>query len=110
MFEGIIETDTWFGPLFNNIRIVKTDAPIEFRTDAPFLQVQPLRKEYYADKFLRNFGVKSLAELSAEDWEAYYRTVVAPNVNPERTPGNYAVSVRKQSRHFFTSEARVEES
>lgn len=104
MFEGIIETDTWFGPLFNNIRIVKTDTPIEFRTDTPFLQVQPVRKEYYADKFLRNFDVKGLAELSADDWEAYNRTVVAPNVNPERTFGNYAVSVRKQSRHLFTGE------
>ena len=33
MFEGIIETDSWFGPLFNNVRIIKTDVPIEFRSD-----------------------------------------------------------------------------
>jgi hypothetical protein len=42
--EGIIETDHWFGPLFDNIRILKTDTPIEFRDDIPFLQVQPVRR------------------------------------------------------------------
>ena len=31
MLEGIIETDTWFGPLFDNVRLLKTDVPIEFR-------------------------------------------------------------------------------
>ena len=35
MLEGIIETDTWFGPLFDNVRLLKTDVPIEFRADVP---------------------------------------------------------------------------
>src|SRR5205814_207379 len=48
-FEGIIETDTWFGPLFDNIKVLKTDTPVEFRNDIPFLQVQPVRKETYSD-------------------------------------------------------------
>lgn len=108
MFEGIIETDTWFGPLFSNLRLVKTDTVIEFRTETPFLQVQPVRKEFYADKFLRNVAVKDMTDLSSDNWEAYYRTVVAPNVNPERSPGNYAVSVRKQSRNMFAGETTGE--
>jgi Family of unknown function (DUF6065) len=99
MLEGIIETDSWFGPLFDNVRIVKTDTPIEFRSDVPFLQVQPIRKEVYADKFLQNFIVKDLDQMSPENWEAFHRTVVAPNVNPERKPGQYAVSVRKRAHH-----------
>jgi hypothetical protein len=97
MFEGIIETDSWFGPLFNNVRIVKTDTPIEFRSDIPFLQVQPVRKEVYADRFLQNFAVKDLQQLSPEDWDAFHRTVVVPNVDPERKRGQYAVSVRKRA-------------
>jgi hypothetical protein len=32
MFKGIIETDNWFGPLFNNVRIIKTDIPIDPET------------------------------------------------------------------------------
>src|ERR1051325_121074 len=70
MLEGIIETDNWFGPLFDNVRLLKTDTPIEFRSDVPFLQVQPVRKEVYADKALHNFTVKGIDDLSAENWEA----------------------------------------
>ena len=97
--EGIIETDTWFGPLFDNIRILKTDVPIEFRGDIPFLQVQPVRKEVYTDKLLQNFNVKKLDELSADDWQAFHRTVVVPNITPDRKRGRYAVAVRKQAAH-----------
>ena len=75
-FEGIIETDHWFGPLFTNLRIIKTDTPIEFRCDIPFLQVQPVPKEVYADKFLRNFVVKEMHELTAQNWAQFRRTVV----------------------------------
>jgi hypothetical protein len=108
MFEGIIETDEWFGPLFDNIRIAKTDTPIEFRNDTPFLQVQPVRKEVYADKFLRNFRVKELKDLSAENWQAFHRTVVSPNLETDRTPGNYAVSVRKQAHQAPAKHSPVE--
>jgi hypothetical protein len=94
--EGIIETDHWFGPLFDNVRILKTDTPIEFRDDIPFLQVQPVRKEVYDDKFLRNFAVKEMRELSAEDWERFRRTVVVPNTVASRKRGAYAVGVRKR--------------
>jgi hypothetical protein len=76
--------------------------PIEFRTDVPFLQVQPVRKEVYADRFMQNFQVKELSELSPDNWEAFRRTVVAPNTATERKRGQYAVSVRKQSAHAMT--------
>ena len=97
MLEGMIETDVWFGPLFDNIRVIKTDTPIEFRNDVPFLQVQPVRKEVCSDKFLQNFEVKDLTQLSAENWDAFRQTVVAPNVAEERKRGQYAVSVRKRA-------------
>ena len=41
-FEGIAETDTWFGPLFTNIRLTRTNAPVEFNVRYPLFQVQPL--------------------------------------------------------------------
>lgn len=95
MLEGMIETDNWFGPLFDNVRILKTDVPIEFRKDVPFLQVQPVRKEVCADKFLQNFKVKELGDLTQENWDSFQHTVVRPNVAEERKRGQYAVSVRK---------------
>jgi Family of unknown function (DUF6065) len=93
--EGIVETDTWFGPLFDNIKILKTDTPVEFRSDVPFLQVQPIRREVCSDKFLQNYAVKTAEDLAAADWDAFHRTVVAPNTMVDRKPGRYAVSVRK---------------
>jgi hypothetical protein len=106
MLEGIIETDNWFGPLFDNIRILKTDVPVEFRSDTPFLQVQPVRKEFYADKFLQNFSVKSLDQLSPENWLAFHGTVVVPNTAPERKRGQYAVAARKQAAHATGTASR----
>jgi hypothetical protein len=32
MFEGIIETYNWLGPSFNDVRIIKTDIPIDSET------------------------------------------------------------------------------
>jgi hypothetical protein len=96
MFEGVIETDRWFGPLFDNIRLLKTDVPIEFRSDIPFMQVQPVRRDFCNDKFLNNFAVSDISQFSAEDWNAFHDTVVVPNAAPARKPGRYAVSVRKR--------------
>ena len=66
--------------------------------DSPFFK--PL-----VERTAQNFTVKDLGELSPENWEAFHRTVVLPNVVPERKPGRYAVSVRKRahrSAHAFS--------
>jgi hypothetical protein len=105
MFEGIIETDHWFGPLFNNIRIIKTDVPIEFRDDIPFLQVQPVLKQNYGDQFLNNFKTAGMADLSPADWTSFRKTVVTPNLSAERRPGQYAVGVRKAAASRARSDA-----
>jgi hypothetical protein len=81
------------------VRILKTDVPVEFRSDVPFLQVQPVRKEHYADRFLQNFTVKNIDELSEENWAAFHRTVVVPNTTADRKHGQYAVAVRKEAAH-----------
>ena len=104
-FEGIIETDTWFGPLFDNIKLLKTDVPVQFRSDVPFLQVQPVRKDTYSDKLLQNYAVKDMQDLTAADWTAFHRTVVAPNTATDRKHGQYAVSVRKGTRAAMLEEA-----
>lgn len=47
IIEGIVETDWWAGPLFTNIEITKTDVPIAFRKDKPFLQVFLIPREFH---------------------------------------------------------------
>src|SRR5450432_1464097 len=47
LYEGIVEADTWFGPLFTNLRFTRTHSPIALRPDFPLLQLQPLRAATY---------------------------------------------------------------
>jgi len=97
LFEGIIETDRWFGPLITNMRLTKTDVPIDFRADFPLLQVQPLPRQAYDDATLNNYElVPDLTQLTPEDWDDYYDTVVRPHVQELRPRGQYAAAARKR--------------
>ena len=95
--EGIIETDVWGGPLFFNVHLIHTGSPIQFLAHRPFLQIQPVHRRHYADNFLNAMQVDSgLQALTPDDWHAYHHDVVAPNSNPNRAPGVYAVAARKR--------------
>ena len=97
VYEGIVETDRWFGPLFINIRLTATDTPVELSAAKPLFQVQPLLRQTYADRELRGMVVlNDLSGMPPEDWERYRRTVVATSSDPTRQPGGYATAVRKR--------------
>ena len=97
LFEGIIETDRWYGPLITNMRLTKTDVPIDFRADFPLLQVQPIPRQAYEDATLNNYElVPDMAQLTPEDWDDYYDTVVRPHVQEVRPRGQYAAAARKR--------------
>lgn len=96
LYEGIIETDGWFGGLFTNIRLTRTGVPIEFDDDVPFMQVQPVRRMDYDDARLNNITVDAdIGALTDDDWSRYLNTVVKPNASAERRRGAYAAKVRK---------------
>ncbi|MGE0766003.1 MAG: DUF6065 family protein [Hyphomicrobiaceae bacterium] len=96
LYEGLLETDDfWFGPLFTNVRLTRTDMPIEFDDDVPFMQVQPIRAEQYQDRLLDNYAVVTdLAELSEDDWTRYVATVIEPNRAERRKPARYKAAVQ----------------
>ena len=97
VYEGIVETDRWFGPLFINIRMTAIDTPVELSAARPLFQIQPLLRETYAERHLR--AMQAFGDLSAmvpDDWERYRRTVVATSSDPTRQPGGYATAVRKR--------------
>jgi hypothetical protein len=96
-YEGIVETDRWFGPLFTNLRLVKTDVPIHFSTETPLVQVQPLHRSTYADEISNGFAVIGDPQrFPASAWERYEQTIVKPNLDPVRPVGAYATSVRRR--------------
>jgi hypothetical protein len=96
-YEGIVETDHWFGPLITNVRLTKTNVPIDFKPDYPLLQVQPIPRYVYEDQTLNNYEiVPELAQFAPEDWDDYYDTVVRPNSQVVRPRGQYAAAARKR--------------
>ena len=97
LYEGIVETDCWFGPLFTNLRLTRTHKPVHLRADFPLLQVQPLPREAYAEQTLNATAiVPDMAGMSDEDWSAYRTTIVSRPRTPDRPFGAYAVAARKR--------------
>jgi len=95
-YEGIVETDRWFGPLFTNIRLTRTNAPVEFDAEFPFLQVQPVHRSVYGPALDAFEVVPGLDRFGSRDWDSFRTTVVVPNVDPHRQRGQYAVAARRQ--------------
>jgi hypothetical protein len=94
-WEGIVETDLWLGPLFNNFRITRTDFPVHIRAHAPFLQVQPVPQLAYRDETLSYYRIGTVADLDDADWDRLGQ-VLLPNPDHEARQGLYAVTVRKR--------------
>jgi len=97
LYEGMLESDLWFGPLFTNLRLTRTDVPVRLRADFPLLQVQPVPRAAYGEASQNRMSVlPDLAALTPADWDDYRRTVVAPNDERDRPPGRSAVASRKR--------------
>lgn len=41
-FEGVIDPAGWFGPMFIDLRITRTDTPVRLHADRPLAQAQPV--------------------------------------------------------------------
>ena len=95
-FEGIIEYDRWFGPLFTNIRLTRTNLPVCLNTATPLIQVQPLHRAIYSDATMEAMGtVNRLEDFRDSDWADYRQTIVTPNQRPS-PPGSYAAAARQR--------------
>jgi hypothetical protein len=93
VYEGIIETDSWFGPLFANLILTKTDTRIELPKHRPFFQLQMIPRAAYAK---HETDVIAFGDWTAREWDDYFETVVKPNRDPERQRGAYAIHSRQR--------------
>jgi hypothetical protein len=73
VYEGIVETDRWFGPLFTNIRLTRTNVPVELNPELPFMQVQPVNRELYGNALEQFELVTDLAHLRPENGTRFRR-------------------------------------
>ena len=95
VFEGVVEADRWFGPLFVNIRLCRTGNPIEFDPNLPLFQVQPIQRVAYSNDILNDVVIDDFSNTTAQDWAAFHRTVVKP-IETRCPVGSHAAMVRKQ--------------
>jgi len=95
LLEGIIKTDTWFGPLFTTIRLTRTNAPIEFSCESPFLQVQPVHRGLCIDHLDHYRVVPDMKGFTSDDWMAFRDTVVQPCPTSKRSPTRQGMSRTK---------------
>jgi len=93
-FEGILESDTWFGPLFTNIKLLRINSPVEFHVRYPLFQVQPLLRECYREP---SFEVLDNSDMTEADWQRFEATL-RPNTDQLRSLGHYAVETRRRLR------------
>jgi hypothetical protein len=97
LYEGIVETDFWFGPLFTNLRLTRTNVPVRFSADMPLAQVQPIPQHAYADATLETATmIDDITALDERDWNDFHATVVASHEGPNARIGSYAVAARRR--------------
>jgi hypothetical protein len=99
MYEGLIETDRWFGPMFTNLRLTRTHTPVRLGADFPLAQIQPVPRIAYAEASLGAVEhIADIAGFSENDWADYNATIATPNSCPDRPFGAYAVATRKRAK------------
>lgn len=104
LYEGIIESDAWFGPLFVNLRFTRSHGPIRLRSNFPLAQVQPVPRVAYSTPTLSSMAVvESMDQFADHDWDDYCHTIVTPNQDPMRPHGRYAVASRRRRATFESS-------
>jgi hypothetical protein len=92
-WEGIVEMDLWFGPLFTNFRLTKTDTPLHIRAREPMIQVQPVPQVAYREETLAAFEISEMSDLTHDDWDRLGEVLLPPTTT---RLGEYAVNVRKR--------------
>lgn len=96
VFEGIIETDWWMGPLFGNLRLTKTDSPIAFSTREPLFQLQPILREAYSQQTLGSASIsRGLKSLPLHYWQEYAKAIRLRW--DQSRPGSYKREVRRRA-------------
>jgi len=78
-YEGIVESDRWFGPLFTNIRLTRTDYPVSFAPSDPLFMVQPIRRELTSSVALNSMATSEVGDFTEQDWLDFRNTVVSRN-------------------------------
>jgi hypothetical protein len=97
LYEGVVETDRWFGPLFTNVRLNVPDQPIRFDVDMPLFQIQPVPHEMLSRENLQEYEMSEQpCELTISEWLLLKESFLNRAKNMQRNPAEYAASTRRR--------------
>ena len=88
-FEGVIDPSAWFGPMFINLQITKTDTAVRIYSDRPPAPAQPVNIALLKNQ---DAIVDDMGEAKWADW---VQSITEPLGDPNRDFGGYAVRARK---------------
>ena len=89
MYEGLIETDQWFGPLFINMRLTRTHVPIDIDPEFPLFQVQPVHRAPYGAHNARREPCRiARHERAGSRTTTTSRTASPSAISPRKRAGN----------------------
>ncbi len=92
VLEGIVETDWWLGPLFTNVQFVKSDDPVRFESDRPWLQVFEVPRAVHLPRKTKRPNVVTVSETTPEMWSRFIET---SNRRNEGRPGTYRLTSKR---------------
>jgi len=98
-YEGIVEADCWFGPVFANIHITAQDVPVRLSASRPLLQIQPVYRPAYTDNAMNAMSiVDDLEGFNSTDWADYTITIIERSQTSRDKVGSYALAARRRRR------------
>jgi len=81
-YDGIIETDWWYGGMIVNIRIRKTDIPIGFRSHLPLATIVPVPQDFVAQDRQWRAETVETAEAAPQFWDRLVENAERRNSEP----------------------------
>jgi|SRR5262245_15531813 len=89
LYEGIVESDWWLGPLFVAIKLTHEGRHVTLTDDRPFVQVVPVPRTAYRE---RDVAMAEFTTWAPAQWTAYHQVVKRPN----HRAGVYATRARQR--------------
>lgn len=94
VIEAIVETDWWMGPLFTNFQFVKTDDPVRFENNRPWLQLIEVPRAVHLLRRGERPTVVEIAALSETIWSKFMETSDRRNSG---RPGSYRLASKRRT-------------
>jgi len=94
VIEAIVETDWWMGPLFTNFQFTKTDDPVRFENNRPWLQLIEVPRAVHLPRRGERPAVVEIAALSDATWSKFMETSDRRNSGQ---PGSYRLASKRRT-------------